>query len=161
MTLINQNCYLICPKCPNQGQSIYLTTLIAATNPLKQSQKKWQSSILRCVLYRFHQFYHLLSLAVTYYNLLSLSVIRCHSLLLADIRCTTHCHFCHSLLFVVTRCTTRFHSLLPVVTRCITSLSFYKRLIQSIKFATTYSLKIDVHKSQKCKRENLQFQQNL
>ena len=24
----------ICPKCPNWGQSIYLTTLIAAINPL-------------------------------------------------------------------------------------------------------------------------------
>ena len=89
-----------------------------------------------------------LAVTVTYCLLLSLTVIRCHSLSLADIRCTTHCNFCHSLLFVVT-----FVSLF--VTRCITSLSFYKRLIQSIKFATTYSLKTDIHKSQKCKKENL------
>ena len=96
-----------------------------------------------------------LPLAVTRCHLLSFVVTRCHSLSLADIRCTTHCHFCHSLLFVVTRCTTCCHSLLLVVTRCITSLSFYKRLIQSKKFATTYSLKIDVHKFEKYKRENV------
>ena len=136
MTSVNQNCYQgrFAPKCPNQGQSIYLTTLISAINPLKQSQKKWQSSILRFALYRFHQFYHLLSLSVTY---------------------------CHSLSFVVTRCTTYCHSLLLVVARCITNMSFYNRLIQSRKFATRYFLKIDLHKFQKCKRENLQFQQDL
>ena len=96
-----------------------------------------------------------LAVTVTYCHLLSLAAIPCHSLSLADIRCTTYYHFCHSFLFVVTRCTTRCHSLLLVVTGCITSLPFYKRLIQSIKFAATYSLKIDVHKSQKCKKENL------
>ena len=96
-----------------------------------------------------------LPLAVTRCHLLSFVVIRCHSLSQVDIRCTTHCHFCHSLLFVVTHCTSLCHSLLLVITWCITSLSFYKRLIQSIKFATTYSLKIDVHKFEKCKRENL------
>ena len=95
----------------------------------------------------------MLSPAVTYCHLLSLAVICCHSLSLASIRCTFHCHFRHSLLFVVTRCTTSCHLLLLVVTRCITSLSLYKRLIQSIKFATTYSLKVDVHKFQKCQRE--------
>ena len=86
-----------------------------------------------------------LSLAVThchlYCHFLSLVVIGCHMLSLADICCTTHCYFCHSLLFVVTR--------------CITSLSFYKRMIQSIKLARAYSLKIGVHKFQKCKRENV------
>ena len=119
------------------------------------SHQKWQSSILQCLSYRFHLLYHLLSLIVICCHSLSFVVTRCHSLSLADICCTTHCHFCHSLLFVVTRCTTRCHSLLLVVTGCITSLPFYKRLIQSIKFATTYSLKTDIHKSQKCKKENL------
>ena len=96
-----------------------------------------------------------LPFAVTRCHLLSFVVTRCHSLSFADIRCTTHCHFSHSLSFVVTRCTTCCHSLLLVVTRCITNMSFYNRLIQSIKFATRYFLKIDVHKFQKCKRENL------
>ena len=96
-----------------------------------------------------------LPLAVTRCHLFSFVVTRCHSLSLADIRCTTHCDFCHSLLFVVTRCTTCCHSFLLLVIRCIAGLTFYRRFIQSIKFATTYSIKIDVHKLQKCKRENL------
>ena len=94
-----------------------------------------------------------LPLAVTRCHLFSFVGTRCHSLSLADIRCTTHCDFCHSLLFVVTRCTTCCHSFLLLVIRCITGLTFYRRFIQSIKFATTYSLKIDLHKLQKCKRK--------
>ena len=94
-----------------------------------------------------------LPLAITRCHLLSFVVTHCHSMLLADIRCTTHCPFCHLLLFVVTLCTTCCHSLLLVVTRCITSLSFYEISIQSIKFATMQSLKIDVHKFQKCKEK--------
>ena len=96
-----------------------------------------------------------LPLVVTRCHLFSFAVTRCHSLSLADIRCTTHCYFWHSLLFAVNRCTTRCYSLLLVVTRCITNLSFYKRLVQSVRFATTYSRKIDVHKFETCKRENL------
>ena len=92
-----------------------------------------------------------LPLAVTRCHLFSFVVTRCHSLSLADIRCTTHCDFCHSLLFVVTRCTTCCHSFLLLVIRCITGLTFYRRFIQS-KFATTYSLKIDAPKLQKCKK---------
>ena len=101
---------------------------------------------------------HYLMCIVPFSLVLPLAVTRCHLLsfvVTRDIRCTTHCPFCHSLLFVVTLCTTCCHSMLLVVTRCITSLSFYKRSIQSIKFAATYSLKIDVHKFQKYKRENL------
>ena len=82
---------------------------------------------------------------VTYCHLLSLTVIRCHSLTFVVPLIVIFVTRCYSLSLVVPL----------VVTRCITSLSFYKRLIQSIKFATTYSLKIDVHKSQKCKKENL------
>ena len=87
------------------------------------------------------------AVTVTYCHLLSLTVIRCHSLTFVVPLIVIFVTRCYSLSLVVPL----------VVTRCITSLSFYKRLIQSIKFATTYSLKIDVHKSQKCKKENLQF----
>ena len=109
------------------------------------SHQKWQSSILQCVSYRFHLFYHLLSLIVICCHSLSFVVTRCHSLTFVVPLIVIFVTRCYSLSLVVPL----------VVTRCITSLSFYKRLIQSIKFATTYSLKIDVHKSQKCKRENL------
>ena len=86
-----------------------------------------------------------LAVTVTYCHLLSLTIIRCHSLTVVVPLIVIFVTRCYSLSLVVPL----------VVTRCITSLSFYKRLIQSIKFATTYSLKTDVHKSQKCKRENL------
>ena len=152
MTLANQNCYQGRFAQNAQIREVYLFNHSNCSHQsLEVVTEKWQSFVLRCVLYRFHQFYHLLSLAATYCHLLPLPVIRCHSLSLADIRCTTHCQFCHSLVSAVIRCTTLCHSLLPIATRCITSLSFYKRLIQSKKFGTTYSLKIDVHKFQKCK----------
>ena len=86
-----------------------------------------------------------LAVTVTYCHLLSLTIIRCHSLTVVVPLIVIFVTRCYSLSLVVPL----------VVTRCITSLSFYKRLIQSIKFATTYSLKTDIHKSQKCKKENL------
>ena len=93
-------------------------------------------------------FSFVLLLAVSRCNSLSFFVTPCHSLWFV-IPLFVICY--HSLLFVVTRCTTRCHSLLLVATRCTTRLSFYKRSIQSMKFAITYFLKIAVHK---CKREN-------
>ena len=86
-----------------------------------------------------------LPLAVTRCYVLSFAVTRCHSLTFVVPLIVIFVTRCYSLSLVVPL----------VVTRCITSLSFYKRLIQSIKFATTYSLKIDVHKFETCKRENL------
>ena len=81
----------------------------------------------------------LLSFVVTLYHSLSLAVTRWHLLYHSLSFLSLVVILCHSLYH-------SFHSLLLVFNWCITSLSFYKILIQSIKLATTYSFKIDAHK---------------
>ena len=78
-----------------------------------------KQSLFRSYYFRIASSFFLVSFAVTY----------CHLLSLAVIRCTTHCQFCYSLLLVVPL----------VVTRCATRLAFYKKSIQSIKFAKRIS----------------------
>ena len=86
---------------------------------------------------------------------LPLGVTRCYVLSFIVTRCHWLTFVVPLIVIFVTRCTTRCHSLLLVVTRCITNLSFYKSSIQSIKFATTYSWKIDAHKFETCKKRKL------
>ena len=98
--------------------------------------------------------------AGTHCHLLSFFVTRWHSLLL----CVTRWHSLTFIVIYITRCYSLSLVVLLGVTRCyslLLDLSFYKRLIQSVTFATAYSWKIDVHKFEKCKRENLWFKQNL
>ena len=119
------------------------------------SQKNYNNrffDVYCTVFIRFTTCCHSLSLLATCCHSLSLIVICCHSLSFVVPLIVFRCH---SLIFSVTRFTTRCHLFLLVVTRCTTRLSFYKRSLQSMKFATTCFFKIAVHKFQKCKRENL------
>ena len=89
--------------------------------------EKRKSSVLWCVLCRFHLFYQLLSLTVTYCHSLSFVVTLCHSLSIVLPFVVTPCHsLYHSSSFVATRCHTPQLVVPLVATRCTTRLSLYK-----------------------------------
>ena len=83
---------------------------------------------------------------------LPLAVTRCNSLSFAVTRCHSRSFFVPLIvIYYHSHCCSLSLAAQLVVIRCPTCISFYKRLIQSMKFAITYFLKTAVHK---CKREN-------